>query len=217
MQKNRLSLVKPELREYIHSYIFPLYAENDAGHQLDHVEYVIRRSLAFMEQFENLEIDMVYAAAAYHDTAHHIDKNRHEVLSANIFFDDEAMKAFFTDNQRQTVKEAIEDHRASLERSPRSDYGKILSSADRSTDVDTFIRRTCAYTIRHFPEYSDKQKMERCYRHMGEKYGRGGYAKSYVADAEYTRFCQEMQQLLCDRQSFEQKYRAVTADIIKVS
>ena len=211
MQASTESLVKPELRRYIHSNIFPLYAKNDAGHRLDHIEYVIRRSLAFMEQFENLNADMVYAAAAYHDVAHHIDKNRHEELSAKLFFEDEAMKDFFTDAQRRTIKEAIEDHRASPERPPRSDYGKIISSADRSTDLDAFFRRTHAYTLKHFPEYSTEQRLERCYQHMQNKYGEGGYAKSYVVDAEYARFCAEMQALLRDRQAFERKYQVVTS------
>lgn len=211
MQASTESLVKPELRRYIHSNIFPLYAKNDAGHRLDHIEYVIRRSLAFMEQFEDLDANMVYAAAAYHDVAHHIDKNRHEELSAQLFFEDEAMKDFFTDAQRRTIKEAIEDHRASLEQAPRSDYGKIISSADRSTDLDAFFRRTYAYTIKHFPEYTMELGRERCYQHMQDKYGEGGYAKSYVVDTEYMRFCQEIQALLSDRQAFERKYQAIVA------
>lgn len=206
MQASAAALVKPELRQCIHSHIFPLYAKNDAGHRLDHIEYVIRRSLAFMEQFENLDADMVYAAAAYHDIAHYIDKNRHEALSAQVFFEDEAMKEFFTDAQRRTIKEVIEDHRASLEQTPRGDYGKIISSADRSTDVDAFLRRTHAYTLKHFPEYSMEQRLERCYQHVQNKYGEGGYAKSYVIDTEYMRFCQAIQALLSDRQAFERKY-----------
>lgn len=210
MQANKEALVNPELRQYVRSHIFPVYSKNDAGHRLDHIEYVIRRSLAFMEQFENLDADMVYTAAAYHDVAHYIDKNRHEELSARIFFEDEAMENFFTDMQRQTIKEAIEDHRASLERAPRSDYGKIISSADRSTDIDSFFLRTHAYTLKHFPKLTEKQRLERCYQHMQDKYGEGGYAKSYVDDAEYKRFCEEMKALLHDRKAFERKYQAVT-------
>ncbi len=42
------------------------------------------------------------------------------------------MKDFFDDEQRIIIKEAIEDYRATLEYEPRSDYGKIISSADRA-------------------------------------------------------------------------------------
>lgn len=211
MQVSTENMVKPELLQYIRSRIFPLYEKNDGGHRLDHIEYVIRRSLAFMGQFENLDANMVYAVAAYHDVAHHIDKNRHEELSAKVFFEDDAMKGFFTEAQRRTIQEAIEDHRASLEHAPRSDYGKIISSADRSTDVDAFLRRTHAYTLKHFPDYSMEQSMERCYQHMRSKYGEGGYAKSYVVDAEYTRFCQDIQTLLSDRQTFARRYQEVVS------
>lgn len=87
----------PELIEYIHTNVFPVYSKNDEGHQLDHILYVIRRSLLFMEQFEHLNADMVYAIASYHDIAHHIDKDNHEVLSANVLANDMAMKKFFTE------------------------------------------------------------------------------------------------------------------------
>ena len=46
-----------------------------------------------------------------------------------------------------SLKEAIEDHRVSLEYEPRSDYGKIISSADRTTSIDSVLQRTHSYTI----------------------------------------------------------------------
>lgn len=89
---------------------------------------------------------MVYAIASFHDLAHHIDKDNHEVLSAKLFYENEKMKEFFTDEQRKIIKEAIEDHRASLEYEPRSNYGKIISSADRNVDITSSLKRTHAYT-----------------------------------------------------------------------
>lgn len=201
--------VTPELIEYIHDKIFPVYAKNDKAHQLEHIDYVIGRSLLFMEQFDGLNADMVYAIAAYHDIAHHVDKDNHEILSASAFESDTAMKRFFTDEQCRIIKEAIEDHRASLEYEPRSDYGKIVSSADRSVDVDAFLRRTHAYSLKHFPEYTEAQNIERCYQHMKDKYGNSGYAKHYVADADYLQFQQTIRNLIDDRKAFEDKYRAI--------
>jgi uncharacterized protein len=114
--------INPELQKYLTEKILPEYAKNDSGHSAEHIEYVIRRSLAFAGQLEGADTDMVYAAAVYHDIAHHIDKKNHEKLSAEIFFADEQMKRFFTDEQRVVIKEAIEDHRASLDGVPRSDW-----------------------------------------------------------------------------------------------
>ena len=200
----------PNLLQYIQTEVFPAYLLNDKGHGLGHVQYVIRRSLQFMAQFENMNAGMVYTIAAYHDIAHHIDKDKHEVLSAEALQNDAALKRFFTAEQITVMKEAVEDHRASLQTPPRSDYGKVVSSADRSTDVDGFIRRTHAYSLKHFPEYTEALCMERCYAHMQNKYGHGGYAKSYVVDEEYLQFLQTMQTLLADRKAFEAKYKALT-------
>lgn len=202
--------ITPELVQYIEAAVFPQYAKNDRGHQLDHISYVIRRSLLFMEQFESLNADMVYTVAAYHDVAHHISKDEHEVLSAQVLWNDAELKRFFTDEQRRIMKEAVEDHRASLEYPPRSSYGEIVSSADRSTDIDGFLKRTHGYSLKHFPGYDREMRIERCYQHMKDKYGDGGYAKSYVRDDEYILFLQTIRQLLADKEAFRARYISIT-------
>lgn len=58
---------------------------------------------------------MVYVIASFHDLAHHNDKDNHEVLSTKLFYKNKAMKGLFTDEQRQIIREAIEDNRTSLE------------------------------------------------------------------------------------------------------
>ena len=204
-----MQLINNDLQTYIEENILVQYALNDSGHSAEHIEYVIRRSILFAEQFENINIDMVYAIAAYHDIAHHIDKKNHEKLSAEIFYSDEQMKLFFTDAQRIVIREAIEDHRASLSTEPRSDYGKIISSADRSTDADEFLRRTHAYTLRYFPDSSEQEILDRGYEHTSEKYGKQGYAKHYVRDEEYEKFRAYIDLLISDRAAFDRRYREV--------
>ena len=56
------------------------------------------------------------------------------------------MEQFFTKEQRQIIKKTIEDHRASLEYERRSNYGKIISFADRNVDMISSLRRTHTYT-----------------------------------------------------------------------
>ncbi|MBE6754193.1 MAG: HD domain-containing protein [Ruminococcaceae bacterium] len=202
--------VSPELMQYMETNVFPQYFQNDKGHQLDHVFYVIRRSLLFMEQFDRLDADMVYTIAAYHDIAHHVNKDEHEVLSAEALRSDAGIRQFFTEEQLRIMAEAIKDHRASLAHQPRSDYGRVVSSADRSTDIDAFFRRTHAYSLKHYPGHTEEEHMERCYQHMQSKYGSGGYAKSYVADNEYARFLEAIQRLLANKEAFMEKYRAIT-------
>ena len=202
-------IININLINYIEKNIFPEYSKNDDGHNLAHIKYVINRCIKFAKQFDDIDLNILYTIAAFHDITHHIDKNNHEVLSANIFYENEDMKQFFTEEERMIIKEGIEDHRASSENIPRSDYGKIISSADRSTDVNEFLRRTHAYTLKHTPEATLEQMLIRAYNHTLDKYGDNGYAKHYVVDDEYNEFRNEISNLLSDRNLFNAEYLKV--------
>ena len=197
------------LINYIQNNIFPEYFKNEKGHGIEHIEYVIERCFKFAEQFDNIDINILYTIAAFHDIGHHIDKKNHEIVSAQIFYENEDMKQFFNDEQRIVIKEGIEDHRASSDNIPRSDYGKIISSADRSTDVNEFFRRTHAYTLKHNPESNIDEMLERAYNHTKDKYGKDGYAKHYVIDEEYNQFRNEVDKLLSNKELFINKYLIV--------
>ena len=92
-----------KLRAYIENNILPIYEKNDSGHGIEHIKYVIKRSFEFANQFDDINLDMVYVIASFHDIAHHIDRNNHEILSAKLFYEDEKMKEFFTDEQRKII------------------------------------------------------------------------------------------------------------------
>ena len=200
------NLLNPGLVSYVEKHVFPQYQENDGGHQLPHIRYVIRRSLKFSEQFENINLDMCYVAAAYHDIGYHIDRNLHELISAEIFMADKTMKKFFSDEERQMIKEAIEDHRSSKEGEPRHIYGKILSSADRSVDFNESLRRADAYSRAYFPETTLFERIQRAYDHIQKKYGPNGYAKSYVNDPELEVCRSNICALLSNKAAFVTRY-----------
>ena len=201
--------INKDLESYIKNEILPQYEKNDSGHSSEHINYVLKRCFKFAEQFENIDFNILFAIAAFHDIAHHIDKKNHEKLSADIFYNNEKMKEFFTESVRILIKEAIEDHRASSDSSPRSDYGKIISSADRSTDIDDFLHRTHSYTLKHFPNCTKEEMLKRAYDHTEQKYGKSGYAKHYVKDEEYDKFREEINLLLQDIEKFKEKYYKV--------
>ena len=203
--------INKDLENYIKNEILPQYEKNDNGHSLEHIEYVLKRCFKFSEQFENINYNVLYIIATFHDIAHHIDKKNHEKLSADIFYNNEKMKEFFSEEERLLIKEAIEDHRASSHSSPRSDYGKIISSADRSTDIDDFLRRTYAYTLKHFPDCTKEEMLKRAYEHTEQKYGKSGYAKHYVKDTEYENFRKEINLLLQDSEKFKAKYYKINS------
>lgn len=207
--------VNRDLKEYIEESIFPIYEKNDLGHGTKHVNYVINRSLKVASQFHDLNIDMIYTIAAFHDIAHHIDKDHHEVLSATLFYENNTMKQFFNEEQRRMIKEAIEDHRASLEWEPRSDYGKIISLADKNIDIVSALQRTHSYTLKHYPTLSLEQAIDRAYEHIASKFGKNGYAKVYIEDEDYHQFKNDIENLLQDKYLFSKKYMEVNG-IIKV-
>lgn len=162
---------------------------------------MIRRSLKFAEE-EGVNSDMAYVVAAYHDIGHHIDAKRHEMVSAEILRGDEGLRRFFSDGEIEVMAEAVEDHRASSDHEPRGVYGRIVSSADRNTSIESCLTRSYTYGKKHNPEMSDEAQFHRAYRHLKNKFGEGGYAKMFFKDEEYERFLRGLRELLGDEEAF---------------
>ena len=199
--------INPELKEYIESNIFPEYAKNDQGHNLEHIKYVINRSMKFADTVPDINYDICYTVAAYHDIGHHINPKTHELVSAEMMYNDNKLKEFFTDEERQIIKEAIEDHRASSNHEPRNIYGKIVSTADRNNTVEACLRRSYCYNKRLHPEYTDSQVFEDCHYHLNDKFGENGYAKFFFKDEEYEKFLTDIRELLADKNEFIETQR----------
>lgn len=108
--------IDQSLHHYISTHIFPQYSQNDAGHQLPHIQYVIRRSLHFAtlaeREFPKLNYDITYTAAAFHDLGHHIDAEHHEIISANLALTDSFLRHFFSASELSLVAQAIREHRS---------------------------------------------------------------------------------------------------------
>lgn len=68
--------LSPTLRTYIEAHIIPLYDTFDPAHQRNHVLSVIDRSMALAAHYD-VNPDMVYAIAAYHDTGLSRDRQTH--------------------------------------------------------------------------------------------------------------------------------------------
>ena len=201
-------MINKELRKYIEENVFPSYKKNDLGHNLNHIKYVIDRSIKFANTLEDINYNMVYTIASYHDIGHYIDAKNHEKVSADMFLKDEAMKKFFTDKERQIIAEAIYDHRASLETEPRSIYGKIISSADRNTSIDDILQRAYAYRIEHDPDTPIDEIIEESRQHVINKFGKKGYAteKMYFEDSDYNKFLDEISKLIDNKDEFIKRY-----------
>lgn len=196
------------LVKYVEEKIFPEYDTNIGGHNIEHIKLVINRSFELNELFHlNLNLNMVYVIAAFHDMGYKVDPENHEQVSADMFYQDEAMKYFFSDEDRQIIYEAIIDHRASLEYEARSVYGKLVSSADRAIDIDIALWGIILFQRdKHKDEnLSDLDIIEYAYKKLASKYGKEGYAKMYFPDQKYQDFLNSMQKLVADKEKFIEK------------
>ena len=194
--------INSDLKDYIEKNIFPEYSKNEPAHNIDHIKYVITRSFKFAYTLPNINYNMVYTIAAYHDIGHHIDSKKHEIISGKIMSKDENLKEFFSEEELKIIKEAIEDHRASAEHEPRSIYGKIVSTADRNNTVEACLRRSYTYGKKLEPDSTDEELFERAYKHLKMKFGENGYAKFFFKDEEYENFLKEIRELLLDKEKF---------------
>ena len=196
-------MIDLKLKEYIEKNILPLYEHNFIGDGRDRIEYVINRSNQIIEE-NNLNIDqnILYTAISYHDIRKNNDESGHELISAEIMYNDEFLKSFFTEEERVIIKEAIEDQRANMINEPRNIYGKILSSASRNSSVEQCLERSYKYGKKINPNASDEEIFESAYNALLNKFGENGYAKFYFKDELYESFLREIRDLLSNKDKF---------------
>lgn len=179
MDKPHLSA---ELINHIESEILPRYEAFDKAHDHRHAFMVISNSLRLAQHYD-VDMQMVYTIAAYHDLGLSEGRATHHTASARIVREDERLRQFFTQEQIDTIADAVEDHRASNIREPRTIYGKIIAEADRIIDADTIMTRTVQYGLSHYPTLTKEEHIERAVTHIHEKYGRGGYLKLWISES----------------------------------
>lgn len=190
-----------DLVSYIEKEIFPIYDKNEKAHDISHIINVINHAFNISKNYD-VDLNMIYTIASFHDIGHHIDKENHETISADIMSKDENLKEFFNSEELEIIKLAIEDHRASSSRIPRSIYGKIISAADKNLTVEIAITRTYLYSKKYYPEFTHSELYEEIYNHLNEKFGKNGYAKVYVEDEDYNNFKKDLIALLENKEEF---------------
>ena len=166
---------------YIENEIIPRYLGFDRAHGPEHAKSVIDRSLKLAEIY-GLDLRMVYAAAAYHDTGLAEGRERHHLVSGRIIREDRMLREWFTEEQIETIAEAAEDHRASAGREPRSIYGRVLAEADRQIDPELTVRRTVQYGLSHYPEMGKEEEV--CRRRIPEAADSGVGQRAQARRAE---------------------------------
>lgn len=175
----------------------PRYENFDKAHDRKHAFTVMSHSLQ-LTKFYDVDIAMVYTIAAYHDLGLSEGRATHHTASARIVREDERLRQFFTQEQIDTIADAVEDHRASNTREPRTIYGKIIAEADRIIDADTIMTRTVQYGLSHYPTLTKEEHIERAVTHIHEKYGREGYLKLWIPESPNAARLEEFRTMIED-------------------
>lgn len=185
------------LKEYIESEIIPRYDNFDGAHKRDHVRSVIGQSQE-LSRYYDVNPEILYAAAAYHDLGLCEGREKHHLVSGRIIREDKTLLNWFSVEEIEVIAEAAEDHRASNETPPRSIYGKIIAESDRLIEPETVIRRTVQYGFAHYPQMNREQMWERTLTHLQKKYGYGGYLKLWIPESSNACRLEELRKIIAD-------------------
>lgn len=206
-------MVNAELKAYVEQEIIPRYDGFDAAHQRDHVLTVIDAALKLATYYD-INKDMVYAIAAYHDTGLAFGRDKHHTESKRIIIEDRELRRWFTEEEIATMADAAEDHRASSTGEPRTIYGRIVAEADRIIDSRTIIRRTIQFTLTNHPELDREEGYERMVDHLNAKYNYGGYLKLWIKESDNAQRLEELRQIIATptrlREIYDELYNELT-------
>ena len=182
---------------YIEREILPRYNGFDKAHREDHARMVIAQSLDIARHYA-VNMEMVYAIAAFHDLGLAIDRKTHHLESGRIVREDPRLLEWFTQEEIETMAQAVEDHRASSDHEPRSIYGRIVAEGDRYIEPEKIIERTIQYGLDHYPELDKEGHWQRTLDHLHEKYAEGGYLKLWFPESPNVERLNSLREIIKD-------------------
>lgn len=202
--------VSLDLMHFIETNILPQYASFGSSHGLAHVQRVIARSLQLAKKI-GVDVNMAYAIAAYHDIGMSGPRAIHHITSGKILAADQRLRKWFSAEQMKTMREAVEDHRASLSHAPRNIYGKIVAEADRDLEPEVVFRRTIQFGLENYPDKDKEEQWRRFMEHMENKYSIHGYITLWIPNAPSEKHLKEIRSLISNpmelRKVFERMYQ----------
>ena len=170
---DKLDLIDLNLQNYIKCNIFPKY-DKYYSHGMIHINSVIYNMLLLADYY-NLDKNMAYVIASYHDIGLKVNRENHEYESGKILSNDNELKKYFNNENIQLMKEAVEDHRGSKKERPRNFYGECVSDSDRDFDVRILAKRQIATSIKNYPDlYSFDEHFNRCYAYICKRINSSG-------------------------------------------
>lgn len=204
--------VNLEIMEFVERQILPRYVAFGESHGLRHVNRVIRNSMK-LAQVTGADIDMAYVIAAYHDLGMEGPRAIHHITSGKILIADTRLRRWFTPEQMKIMKEAVEDHRASSSRQPRSIYGKIVAEADRDIEPHEIFLRAIQYGKENYPEKSKEEQWQRFSDHMDEKYSNNGYIKLWIPNSPNEKSLKELRNIIEEKTLLKETFLRIWQEI----
>ena len=201
-------MITETLQTYIETEILPQYDSFDKGHNRHHIQQVIDESLILAQSYD-VDRNMVYVIAAYHDSGIPQGRELHHLFSGEKLLADTRLHEWFTPEQLLIMRDAIEDHRASGKNAPRTIYGCIVAEADRDIVASVILRRTIQFGLKQFPNEPFAFHFERAVAHLNEKYAEGGYLKLHLNSAKNERGLAELRALIADKVALEKACVAI--------
>lgn len=211
--KQQVSL---EIMEFVERQILPRYNAFGESHGLRHVTRVVKNSLRLAD-VTGADIDMVYVIAAYHDLGMEGPRAIHHLTSGKILMADARLKKWFNADQLKVMKEAVEDHRASSSRQPRSIYGKIVAEADRDIDVHEIFLRAIQYSKENDPDKTVEEHWERFAQHMDEKYSNNGYIKLWIPNSPNEKALKELRNIIEDKKLLRKAFDDIWKEMSEIN
>lgn len=203
--KQQVSL---DIMQFVETQILPRYTAFGESHGLRHVNRVIKNALK-LAHITGADIDMVYVIAAYHDLGMSGPRAIHHITGGKILMADNRLKRWFSKEQIAIMKEAVEDHRASSSRQPRSIYGKIVAEADRDIEAHEIFRRAILYAKENNPKVDKEQLWELFANHMDEKYSVHGYIKLWIPNSPNERELKLLRETIEDKAQLRQEFENI--------
>ncbi len=208
MQSN----VSLDIMEFVERNILKRYNAFDAAHNMTHVNRVIKASVQLARKM-GADINMAYVVAAYHDLGLEVERATHHIESGKILKADRRLDKWFSAQQIEIMRQAVEDHRASASRAPRNIYGKIVAEADRDLEPMSVIRRTIQFGLAHYPEKTKEEHWDRFVEHLQQKYSSAGYIKLWIAGSDNEQNLRELRRIINDRQQLRQIFEQIFASL----
>lgn len=208
--------INKSLKLYIESTIMPEYERFDGAHNIPHLEKVIQSALFLGTQY-NLDLNMIYTGAAYHDIGLREDRATHHIHSYDIVKNDTTLAKWFNPDDIEIIAMSCKDHRASSTEPPKTIYGRVIADADKTdaVNIKEMIKRSYTYTLAKNPHWDDDKIFDTVYDHLKEKYGEGGYAKVLLPETnkllEDDR--KESTRILASRTLTREVFNTLTLDI----